>query len=141
MRSTGIAAVFADALGCFALAACGVSTSEHGSRSNQGSSVREAGSASWDAGPCSVAAPTACPDPAPHYADVAPILQQRCVTCHSDEAGAPWPLTDYDHVAAWADAIQSDLLACLMPPWDAGIPISTDETAAILTWILCGAQK
>jgi hypothetical protein len=87
-------------------------------------------------------APTTCPDPPPHYADVTPILEHSCVVgCHSGEAGGPWPLTDYDHVAGWADAIQADLLHCLMPPSDAGIPITADEIAAILTWIQCGAPQ
>jgi hypothetical protein len=87
-------------------------------------------------------APTTCPDPPPHYADVTPILERSCVVgCHSGEAGGPWPLTDYDHVAGWADAIQADLLHCLMPPSDAGIPIAAEEIAEILTWIQCGAPQ
>src|SRR5258708_19061783 len=105
-----------------------------------GSPVKEAGSSRWDAAtsapppPCSVVAPTACPDPPPHYADVAPILQERCVGCHSGADGGPWALTDYDHVASWADAIQADLLDCSMPPLDAGVAMTADETSAILTW-------
>jgi hypothetical protein len=88
---------------------------------------------------CSVDAPTACRDPAPHYSDVAPILAQRCVEpCHSGLPEGPWPLTDYEHVADWADVVRTDLLLCLMPPADAGVAIADEERLAILNWIRCG---
>src|SRR5262245_15303976 len=59
--------------------------------------------ASPDARPasCSVTAPTSCPDPAPHYADVMPIFRDRCVICHSGAVDGPWALTDYEHIADW----------------------------------------
>ncbi len=85
---------------------------------------------------CSVMDPTSCPDPAPHYADVAPIFQSRCVSCHSGDSG-PWPLTDYGSILAWEDIVRSDLLGCTMPPPDAGISMTRDEQIAILTWIRC----
>jgi hypothetical protein len=88
---------------------------------------------------CSVDAPTSCPDPAPRYADVAPIIDQRCVQpCHSGLPEGPWPLTDYQHVADWADVVRTDLILCVMPPADGGTSISDEERGAILTWIRCG---
>jgi uncharacterized membrane protein len=88
---------------------------------------------------CSVSAPTACPDPSPHYADVAPIINQRCVEpCHSGLPEGPWPLTDYEHVADWADVVRTDLIGCLMPPADGGVSMADEERLAILTWIRCG---
>ena len=33
---------------------------------------------------CTPIAPTECPDPAPHYPDVAPIFERRCASCHTD---------------------------------------------------------
>lgn len=87
--------------------------------------------------PCEVTAPTACPTPAPHYPDVEPIFQQRCVVCHSDHSDR-WPLTTFNHVADWADQIHDDMLTCAMPPPQAMIPITTAERIAILTWIRCG---
>ncbi len=86
---------------------------------------------------CSVTAPTACPDPAPHYADVAPIFQRRCIICHSGAVDGPWPLTNYEHIADWQDIIRGDMLDCTMPPVDAGVPITREERMAILTWIRC----
>lgn len=90
---------------------------------------------------CSVPAPTSCPEPAPHYADVAPIFEQRCVLCHKGDFSGPWPLTDYGHVADWQDSIRSNLLDCSMPPSDAGVPMALEERLAILTWIRCGLPK
>ncbi|HVY38604.1 MAG TPA: hypothetical protein VHM31_11735 [Polyangia bacterium] len=91
---------------------------------------------------CSVTAPTSCPDPAPRYADVAPIISQRCaMPCHSGVPNGPWPLTDYEHVADWADTVRADLLDCSMPPADGGVPITADDRTAVLTWIRCGAPE
>ena len=77
---------------------------------------------------CSVDAPNACPDPSPHYGDVAPIINQRCVEpCHSGLPEGPWPLTDYAHVADWADVVRTDLILCLMPPADGGVSMPDEE--------------
>jgi len=89
---------------------------------------------------CSVSAPTSCPSPAPRFADVRPIIQQTCAgPCHSgtDPAG-PWPLTDYEHVADWADVVRADLLDCSMPPADAGVTLSAENRLFILNWLRCG---
>lgn len=89
---------------------------------------------------CTVTAPTSCPAPPPRYANVQAIIQQNCVgPCHSgvDPAG-PWPLTDYQHVADWADLVRADLLTCAMPPADGGVTLPADDRLAILTWLRCG---
>ena len=90
---------------------------------------------------CTVEAPTACPDPAPHYPDIQPIIQRTCVPCHNGMVGGPWPLLQYSHVADWQDVIRAFVLDCSMPPPDAGVPMSDEERTAILTWILCGFQE
>lgn len=87
---------------------------------------------------CPVPAPTSCPQPAPRYPEVAPIVKQRCVGCHDGAPGGPWPLTDYPHVADWWDLIRADLTACTMPPADGGVAMTAPERIAVLTWILCG---
>jgi hypothetical protein len=91
--------------------------------------------------PCTVRAPTACPEPPPRYADVLPIFEQRCIICHSGAPNGPWPLDGYEHIADWQDNIRSDMLDCSMPPFDAGVPITLEERMAILTWIRCGLPK
>jgi hypothetical protein len=88
---------------------------------------------------CKVSLPTSCPSPKPHYPDVQPIFQQRCVPCHNGAtADSPWPLTEYEHVADWYDTIRSEVVNCTMPPLDAGVPMTDDERVKILTWIRCG---
>lgn len=90
---------------------------------------------------CMVQAPTSCPSPAPTYEDVTPIFEARCIICHSGAIDGPWPLTAYEHVADWQDAIRAELLDCSMPPPDAGVPITKDERLAILNWIRCGLPE
>jgi hypothetical protein len=87
--------------------------------------------------PCTAVAPTACPDPAPTYADVAPIIERRCSGCHSPQT-IHWPLDTYQHVADWQDTIRSMLLECAMPPADAGGPLPADESAVMLGFLRCG---
>jgi hypothetical protein len=87
---------------------------------------------------CTVQAPTVCPDPPPHWPDVSPIFQGRCVMCHNGMIGGPWPLMQYSHVADWYDVVRAMLLDCSMPPPDAGVTMPDEEKTAILTWILCG---
>lgn len=94
-----------------------------------------------DLGPaCTVTAPTDCPDPAPRYADVAPIIGAHCASpCHWGAPGGPWPLTDYPHVADWQDVVRDDLLDCSMPPPEADSTMTDAERTAILVWIRCGS--
>lgn len=86
---------------------------------------------------CDVVAPTSCPEPAPHYADVEPIFEARCIGCHGGVSGL-WPLTAYSHAADWHDTIRSAMLACAMPPVDSGIHMPLSERQTLLTWIRCG---
>lgn len=90
---------------------------------------------------CDVRAPTACAEPAPTYADVAPIFAERCVICHAGDWNGPWPLTTYRHVADWRDDIRADLLDCSMPPRDAGVAMPVEERERILGWIRCGLPE
>ncbi len=118
------------------------------------SSNQDAPSDPADAGPpgndsgspaaCTVVPPTACPTPAPTYADVQPIFARRCVSCHSGATpSGPWPLRDYDHIVDWADTINAEIRTCSMPPrdQDSGPAMPDDERVALLTWILCGSPK
>ena len=91
---------------------------------------------------CSPVAPTECPESAPHYADVAPIFEQRCAGCHTTTVkDAPWPLDNYEHVADWATFIRDELLQCAMPPADSGVGMPPEERDAILVWVRCGYPK
>jgi uncharacterized membrane protein len=95
---------------------------------------------------CDVTAPTACPSDMPTYADVEPIFQERCVTCHqgpgqSELCPTCWELTDYSHVVSWKDSIRTAMLACEMPPPSSGITMTNAERMQILEWLRCGAPE
>ncbi len=49
--------------------------------------------------------------------EIAPIVQARCVSCHSPGGRAPMPLTTYDEARPWARAIREEVLARRMPRW------------------------
>ncbi|WP_394841819.1 hypothetical protein LZC95_32675 [Pendulispora brunnea] len=88
-----------------------------------------------------LAAPTECASPATTYAEVKPILEGRCISCHSGMPGGPWSLRDYEHVVDWSDTIRGEILGCSMPPLDAGVPITKEERLTILKWIRCGTPQ
>jgi len=84
------------------------------------------------------------------YADVLPILQQNCQSCHQ-EAGmnmggmvAPWPLVSYEDVAPRARRIAGAVVAGRMPPWSAASMhkgqfgneriLEDDQKATIIAW-------
>jgi len=90
---------------------------------------------------CAPIAPTECPDPAPHYPDVAPIFAKRCESCHDGVADGPWPLDTYAQVAAWAHFVRDELLRCSMPPADSGVTMTPEERDQVLVWIRCGHPK
>lgn len=94
-----------------------------------------------DAPQCTVAAPVACPTPAPRFADVAPIFERRCASCHTGERSEPWPLDTYSHVADWQDLVRVEIANCTMPPRDSGITLSEEEQETILAWVKCGALE
>jgi peroxiredoxin len=50
---------------------------------------------------------------------IASMLQTRCVTCHRDGQIAPFTLTKYDDVVAWADMCLEVIDDGRMPPWSA----------------------
>lgn len=90
---------------------------------------------------CDVTAPSACPTPAPTYADVAQIIKRRCESCHSPRWTGPWPLNSYENVADWQDTVRSNMLDCSMPPADSGITMPVEERLLVLGWLRCGLPQ
>lgn len=128
--------------GCLMVMACGDSTpAPPEGEPDAGPGLPDGGTGDEQPSACSVTAPTSCPEPAPGYADVAPIFERRCVACHAGNPGGPWSLADYGHVSDWQDTIRSNVRDCSMPPSDAGIPMTLEERGAILTWIRCGLPR
>jgi hypothetical protein len=84
--------------------------------------------------------------------DVAPILQQRCQTCHRPDTFAPMSLLTYEEARPWAKSIKQKVVAREMPPWyidkNVGIhnfkndvSLSDQEIATLVKWADSGAPK
>ncbi len=80
--------------------------------------------------------------------EIAPIVQARCVTCHSAGGRAPMALTTYQEARPWARAIREEVLTRRMPKWHvvrgygdfANDPsLSAFEIALIAAWVDGGA--
>ena len=81
-----------------------------------------------------------------YYADIKPILDGYCVTCHSDSAGiAPFALDTYDAAYPIREIIAEEVSAKRMPPWGAesghtplkfDVSLSDAQIEAVLAWSL-----
>lgn len=86
------------------------------------------------------------------HKDVAPILREKCQSCHAPGEMAPMPLLTYQHVRPWARSIRLKVASRQMPPWfvdrSIGIqkykndPSLTDEqVATIVKWVDAGTPE
>ena len=84
--------------------------------------------------------------------DIAPILQEKCVTCHNPEGIGPMPLQSYQQVNPFAALIKDRTSKRIMPPWHidttTGIPefkndasLSDEQIATISSWVDSGAPE
>ena len=85
-----------------------------------------------------------------YSADIAPLLQAKCIRCHSPGNIAPFSMTDYDSVELWSQAMKTEVLAGRMPPWHADPrygafandgSLKPAEAARLLQWIDEGAPR
>jgi hypothetical protein len=76
--------------------------------------------------------------------EVAPLLEQKCVHCHSPGNIGPFVMSNYKKVRGWSEMIREVVLAKRMPPWHAdphfGVfsndrSLTPDETKTLLRWI------
>lgn len=76
--------------------------------------------------------------------DIAPIVYNKCTTCHRPNEIGPFSLTNYDEVASYADMIKYVTAIRYMPPWKADPHFSRfigeraltdDEIAKIAAWV------
>jgi cytochrome c553 len=84
--------------------------------------------------------------------DVAPILQDKCQTCHRTGEMAPMSLVTYQEARPWAKDIKQRVLTRTMPPWmmdkTVGIQhfandmsLSNQQIATIAKWVDAGAPQ
>ena len=85
-------------------------------------------------------------------ADVAPILQRSCQTCHREGSIAPMSLLTYEDTRPWARAMSQKVQTRMMPPWyiDKNIGVqgfrydrslSDAEIETIVAWADAGAPR
>jgi hypothetical protein len=76
-------------------------------------------------------------------ADIAPLIEKRCLGCHVEGGFGPMPLTTYEEARAWSRAIGEQVMERRMPPWPAapGVgdyandrSLTPLETEILLAW-------
>lgn len=82
--------------------------------------------------------------------DVAPILADKCVSCHAEGGVAPFAMNNYEIVKAMAPMIRESVVTKRMPPFHAGkgghalkndMTLSDAQTKTLVNWIEAGAQR
>lgn len=83
--------------------------------------------------------------------DIAPILQQRCQTCHRPGQVAPFTLTNFDEASAHAEMIVEVTQRRIMPPWIPGPAtehrfvgqrwLSDHELSLLKQWVAGGCAQ
>lgn len=82
--------------------------------------------------------------------DVAPILQARCVDCHSAGQIGPFEMSSYEKVRGWSAMIREVVLDRRMPPWHADPHIgkfvndsslNALEAQTLMQWIADGCPR
>src|SRR6185503_19537487 len=92
------------------------------------------------------------PAPVPTFTkDVAPIIFNKCASCHRPGEVAPMTLLSYEDVRPWAKVIKNKVATREMPPWGADPDhslkmrndrsLSNDQIATIVAWVDGGAPK
>jgi peroxiredoxin len=85
-----------------------------------------------------------------YHRDVAPILQERCQSCHRPGQVAPFSLLSYADAKSWATEIKEFATTRQMPPWKAEPGhgefrdvrrMSDAEIATLATWADSGAPE
>jgi uncharacterized membrane protein len=84
--------------------------------------------------------PVSCPaDAAGYQKTVGPLIQARCVVCHSATGEmSDEPLDTYQRVFDARGAVLDQVHACRMPLAGA-TPLTAAERAELLGWLVCGA--
>jgi hypothetical protein len=82
--------------------------------------------------------------------DIAPLLERKCVECHSPGNIGQWSMSSHARVKAKSAMMQEVLLARRMPPWDADPQygkfsndrsLTADEKRLLLRWVESGAPR
>jgi len=84
-----------------------------------------------------------------YYNDIAPLLLQKCGSCHREGGGAPFELLEYRHYAKRKNFIKEVVSSGYMPPWTADSHyrsfanekiLTPSQKDSIISWIEQGAK-
>lgn len=82
--------------------------------------------------------------------DIAPILAECCVACHTKGGLGPFAMSNYRKVSGWADMMAEVVMTRRMPPWHADPEVgefandcglSPEEAHRIVTWVAEGSRR
>ncbi|MBI1340563.1 redoxin domain-containing protein [bacterium] len=82
--------------------------------------------------------------------DVAPILAENCVVCHSEGGMAPFAMNEYQTIKGFAPMIREVLRTKRMPPfhadphygkWENDMNLSDQEILTLVNWVEAGAPR
>ena len=82
-----------------------------------------------------------------YHRDIAPLIQNHCMSCHRPGASAPFPLTSFEEVSRKAKTITRVVDDRYMPPWHANHELTSfqdvrrldeDEVALFTRWVDAG---
>ncbi len=89
--------------------------------------------------------------PVSYNADIVPILERNCVSCHHDGAIAPWSMSSHAMVMGWSPMMKEVVMTKRMPPGQidphVGMPIkdvaglSIEEKQKLIQWIEDGSPR
>jgi hypothetical protein len=88
--------------------------------------------------------------PVSYARQVAPILQRKCVGCHSPGNLGPFAMSDYKKVRGWSAMMREVILDRRMPPWHADPhygkfandrSLTGPEARTLLRWIEQGSPR
>ena len=80
--------------------------------------------------------------------DIAPILEEKCISCHHLGGIGPFAFSSLRRVRGWAPMMAETILTDRMPPWHAdphhgdyrnSLALTDEERATLLAWIRDGA--
>jgi uncharacterized membrane protein len=83
----------------------------------------------------------ACATGTPSYtAEIAPLVRERCLSCHfAGNPNSSVVLETQSELHQRATLVQTQVYRCSMPPPGEAPPLSDEERASLLQWLVCGA--
>lgn len=81
---------------------------------------------------------------------IAPMLMEKCVTCHREGGIGPWQMSSYNMVRGFAPMIREVVRTDRMPPWHADAhhsvfsndrSLSDEQAKTLIHWIEAGAPR